>query len=93
MSVLVKGIVQVRSDLVGQRVNFPDVCFSEEFFRQGPKCSVSHHNLQCKTTTCVMYSYLCIAKNVIHGPLSFPLGNCYTNYIQITTIANQIGFV
>ena len=29
---------------------------------QGLKCSVSHRNLRCKTTTCAMHSYLCVAK-------------------------------
>ena len=60
---------------------------------QGSKCSGSHRCLQWKTSTSVMHSYPCVAKNVIHIkiPLASALGNCYTNTYKL--LLCKIGFV
>ena len=42
-------------------------------FLQGPKCLVSHRNLQCKTTSRAILSYPFVAINVIHIKTPCPL--------------------
>ena len=44
---------------------------------QGLKCSVSHRNLWCKTTTSAMHSYPCVTENIALQNIALPIQNWF----------------